>query len=193
MKSSHSILLISGSLRNNSTNTALLRTAQLIMLPTYPAIFYQSVERLPHFNPDLDARLLPDAVTELRTVIRNSDAVLFCTPEYAGALPGSFKNVLEWAVGDDHSGSLNGKPVAWINVSQRGAHDAHESLRKVLGYVGAVIIESACANIPVSRGDVGSDGLIESTHIRTKISSTLAELVKNLRSPSEPNRDPATG
>ncbi len=187
MTSSRSILLISGSLRHNSTNTALLRTAQLLTLATHHAVFYQGIERLPHFNPDLDAQLIPDAVVDLRAVIRASDAVLFCTPEYAGALPGSFKNLLEWDVGDDHSGSLYGKPVAWINVSQRGAHDAHESLRKVLGYVGAVIIESACSNIPVSRGDVGSDGLIESTHIRTQVSSTLAELMKNPRSLMEPN------
>lgn len=41
-----------------------------------------------------------------------ADAVLFCTPEYAGALPGSFKNLLDWTVG---GGETYGKPAAWIN------------------------------------------------------------------------------
>ncbi|WP_306796085.1 NAD(P)H-dependent oxidoreductase [Nocardia sp. XZ_19_369] len=26
-------------------------------------------------------------------------SVLFCTPEYAGTLPGSLKNLLDWTVG----------------------------------------------------------------------------------------------
>ena len=80
----------------------------------------------------------------MRAQIRNVDAVLFSTPEYAGALPGSFKNLLDWAVGDDHPGSMNGKPVAYVNVSPRGAALAHASLRSVLGYLGAVIVEAAC-------------------------------------------------
>lgn len=54
---------------------------------------------LPHFNPDDDRDPLPAAVRVLRTAIADVDAVLFCTPEYAGTLPGSFKNLLDWTVG----------------------------------------------------------------------------------------------
>ena len=35
-------------------------------------------------------------------------------PEYAGALPGGFKNLLDWTVG---GGDLYRKPVAWVDVS----------------------------------------------------------------------------
>ncbi len=59
--------------------------------------------------------------------------MLFCTPEYAGALPAALKNLLEWTIGD--AGTYQ-KPVAWINAAgpaaPTGAADAHESLRKVL-------------------------------------------------------------
>jgi len=48
-------------------------------------------------------------VVKLRRQIAASDAVLFCTPEYAGALPGRFKNLLDWTVG---GGEIYGKPVA---------------------------------------------------------------------------------
>lgn len=187
MDKSDSILLISGSLRNNSTNSSLLRTAQLIAPPSLRAVFYEDVGELPHFNPDIDARAVPKRVADLRTTIRSADAVLFCTPEYAGALPGSFKNLLEWAVGDDNTRSLYGKSVAWINVSQRGAGNAHESLRKVLGYLGTVIVESACVRIPVARSDVGSAGLIDSAHIQKQISASISELINNLHSPSQLN------
>ena len=67
---------------------------------------------------------------------------------YAGALPGSLKNLLEWTVGD---GGTYRKPVAWINVSgpaaPTGGTDAHDSLRKVLGYVHADIVEPACTRV----------------------------------------------
>jgi NAD(P)H-dependent FMN reductase len=119
---------------------------------------------------------LPERAAALRARIRKADAVLFSTPEYAGALPGSFKNVLDWAVGDDQPGSLNGKPVAWVNVSPRGADHAHESLRTVLGYLGATIVESACRNIPVTREAVDDDGLLPSEEIRTQLGVVLTEL-----------------
>ena len=63
--------------------------------------------------------------------------MLISTPEYAGALPGSFKNPLDWTIGD---GEIYDKPVAWINTAgpaaPSGGADAHDSLRKVLGLAG---------------------------------------------------------
>jgi NAD(P)H-dependent FMN reductase len=83
------ILLISGSTRSASTNSALLRTAAEV---DQEARLYDGLSRLPHFNPDDDADPLAPEVAELRAAIDDADAVLFCTPEYAGTLPGSFKN-----------------------------------------------------------------------------------------------------
>ena len=89
---------------------------------------------LPHFNPDDDVEPLDPAVAELRAAIDAADAVLFSTPEYAGALPGSFKNLLDWTIG---GGEIYEKPVGWINASALGgATDAYESLGIVLRYAG---------------------------------------------------------
>ena len=139
------ILLISGSLRAGSTNTALLRTAQTVAPDGTVALIYEGLGRLPHFNPDDDVEPLHPAVADLQTRIAGSDALLFSTPEYAGALPGSFKNLLDWTVG---GGETYGIPVAWINASgsPTGAADAHRSLRTVLGYTGSDIVEEACAH-----------------------------------------------
>ena len=73
---------------------------------------------------------------------------MFSTPEYAGALPGAFKNLLDWLIGDDEPCSIYNKPVAWINASSRGAVVAHESLHAVLGYAHADIVEAACTHSP---------------------------------------------
>ena len=179
----HQILMISGSMRQRSTNTALLRTAQAIAPGSTATTLYAGADQLPHFNPDDDGPALPARVADLRSQIRDADAVLFSTPEYAGALPGSFKNLLDWAVGDDQPGSLNGKPVAWINGSPRGAFLAHASLRGVLGYLGAAVVEPACLEIPVTGDMVGDDGLIHSIGIRQKVAEALDELVRGIPPP----------
>ena len=172
------ILLISGSLRDRSTNTALLRTAREVAPAEVEAVFYDGMAGLPHFNPDDDAEGAPvdPAVAALRAAIHAADALLVSTPEYAGALPGSFKNLLEWTVGD---ASTYRKPIAWVNVSARGpggGANAHASLRLVLGYVHAEIVEDACAHIPVDHGAVGEDGLIADDEIRSRVAAVLAAL-----------------
>jgi chromate reductase len=172
------ILLISGSLREGSTNTALLRTIRQIAPDSINAVLYDGAAALPHFDPDLDHDALAPAVVQLRLAIRSADALLFCTPEYAGALPGSFKNVLDWTIGDGHPRSMYHKPVAWINVSASttGAADAHESLGKVLAYANADLIAGACVRIPVARHALNGDGLIDDPEICRRALEALNRL-----------------
>ncbi len=171
------VLLVSGSLRNGSTNSAALRTALRAAPDGIRATFYEGTASLPAFNPDFDSDPLPPAVVDLRHHIRASDAVLFSTPEYAGDLPGSFKNLLDWTVGDDQPGSIYTKPVAWVNVAVRGAPHTHESLRRVLGYVGAHIVEPACVALPVTSDMVTGDGLVADRDVQRRLSETLENLV----------------
>jgi len=138
---------------------------------------FEGMGDLPHFNPDDDRDPLPESVLSLRSAIGGSDALLFCTPEYAGALPGSFKNLLDWTIG---GGEIYGKPVAWINVSgvaaPTGGAGAHDSLRAVLGYAGAQVVEAACARVPLARGDVGQDGTVVEPEAREAIGVALRAL-----------------
>ena len=105
-----------------------------------------------------------------------ADAILFCTPEYAGTLPGSFKNLLDWGVG---GGELYEKPVAWVNISTggpTGAAGAHQTLGVVLGYCGSRIVEKACAHVPIARADVGDDGVVHDEEIRAQLRGWMATL-----------------
>jgi NAD(P)H-dependent FMN reductase len=112
---------------------------------------------LPAFNPDAEDDL-PQPVTVLRKAIDDADGVLFCTPEYAGSMPGSFKNLLDWTV---RGGNLYGKPVAYVSVAAEGrGAGAEANLRKVLGYVGARMVEDAYARVYVAREAIGSDGRV---------------------------------
>jgi len=174
------VLLISGSLRAGSTNTAVLRTAAALPPAGVEPDLYQDLGHLPHFNPDDDTDPLPAPVSLLRQRIRAADAVLFSVPEYAGALPGSFKNLLDWTIGDDQPGSIYEKPVAWINASPRGAAGAHEELRVVLGYAHGSIIDEACADLPITGSQVGPDGLIADPDVRARIAGVLETIADHL-------------
>ena len=72
------ILLVSGSTRSGSTNTAALATAAAIAPSQVTAVLYDGLAELPAFNPDHDGDLLPAAAARLRGQIGESDAVLFC-------------------------------------------------------------------------------------------------------------------
>ncbi len=171
------ILLVPGSTRSGSTNTAALRTLGALAAPV-TAVLYEGMADLPAFNPDDDHDPLPPVVAGLRQHIMAADAVLFCTPEYAGGLPGSFKNLLDWTVG---GGEIYGKPVAWINVAAEGRGDAaQDSLARVLGYVGAVAIEPACRRITVARSAVGPDGLVTDPRFIAGATEVLRAIVDYL-------------
>ncbi|HVV09911.1 NADPH-dependent FMN reductase [Amycolatopsis sp.] len=169
------ILSVCGSLRDGSTNAAVLRTAKALAQEDIDA--YTKLGELPPFNPDDDHEPLHPAVADLRARLTAADAVLICTPEYAGALPGSFKNLLDWSVGAE---TMQDKPVGWINASwaATGAANAHASLRIVLGYLNVRIVEDACVHIPVGRTSLGEDGLVQDPAAREAIAAAVATLAK---------------
>ncbi|MGH3631331.1 MAG: NADPH-dependent FMN reductase [Sciscionella sp.] len=177
MAASIGILLVSGSTRDASTNTAALRTVRALATGGVEAVLYGRLAELPAFNPDHDERW-PIVVSELRQQIAAADAVLFCTPEYAGSLPGSFKNLLDWTVG---GGEMDRKPVAWITVAAEGRGGrAAEVLSKVLGYLGTVVIEPACVRLPVGRDAVGPEGTVTDPDVRSGLTKVIGAIIAHV-------------
>ncbi|WP_067701662.1 NADPH-dependent FMN reductase [Nocardia jejuensis] len=171
------VLLISGSTRASSTNTSALRTVAATAPDGVEASLYDGLLDLPPFVPGDQPD--PAAVESLHTRIAAADAVLFCTPEYAGMIPGSLKNLLEWTVG---TGDLNEKPVAWINVAYEGRGDAAvATLRTVLGYVGAEVVDSASSRITVMQPMIGEDGTVADPEVRDRLTAALTALADHVR------------
>ncbi len=163
------VLLVTGSTRRASTNTAALRTARSVAPDDVTAELYDRLADLPAFDADVEEA--PAAVQDLRRELAAADAVLFCTPEYAGSLPGSFKNLIDWTVG---SGELYRKPVAWITVAGPGrGGGATADLAEVLGYVDAVVIEAACVRLPVARDMIAADGTVTDPGVRDGLALVL--------------------
>jgi chromate reductase len=152
------VLLVSGSTRARSTNNAALAAVRASAPAGSTAVVYPDLAELPAFNPDDDGERLPAAVIRLRAAIEAADMVVFCTPEYAGTLPGTLKNLLDWTVGGTQ---LSGRPVGWINVAAAGrGGGATRTLETVLGYVGADIVAAACLSVPIAREALDEAGRV---------------------------------
>src|SRR6185437_4502134 len=136
------ILALSGSLRRDSLNTRLLRAAQELGGPGVEFLSYESLAAIPPFTQDLEHRQ-PAEVHELRQRIESADAVLIATPEYNGSIPGQLKNALDWVSRPLADSPFRGKPAAVIGASTStyGAMWAQAELRKVLGLMGARVLE----------------------------------------------------
>ena len=142
------VLGISGSLRRDSLNSALLRAAAERLPAGVELVELRAAGGDPALRRGRRSGRPPDAVRELREAMSDADAVLIATPEYNHSIPGQLKNALDWASRPAGKSALNGKPAAAIGASNGmfGAVWAQAELRKVLGAMGGRVIE---AELPV--------------------------------------------
>jgi chromate reductase, NAD(P)H dehydrogenase (quinone) len=172
------VLAISGSLRRDSLNSALLRAAAEWLPAGAELVPFERLRDIPPYDEDLDAEPAPDAVRELRESIRAADAVLIATPEYNHSLPGQLKNALDWASRPAGQSALSGKPAAAIGASKSmfGAVWAQAELRRVLAAMGGRVVE---AELPVAQAQerLTSDRLELSPQQSEQLEEILAELL----------------
>ena len=138
------ILAISGSLREGSYNTSLVRAAIELAPPGVRVEVYDGLEQLPPYHQDIDQGdgELPDTVRDLRERIEAADAVFIATPEYNGSIPGVLKNAIDWASARHRGSSFRSKTVAIAGATTGayGAIWAQQDLRRILGIAGARVI-----------------------------------------------------
>ena len=142
------VLGISGSLRRDSHNMALLYAArELFETVGAELVVYDGLKELPPYDEDDDGADAPAAVTQLRALVAGVDAVLFATPEYNSSIPGQLKNAVDWLSRPLATNPMRNKPVAVVGASTGmfGAVWAQAELRKVLAATGARVAEGEVA------------------------------------------------
>ena len=168
------IVAVSGSLRANSSNAALLRAAERVAPDGVEVVWYDGIGRLPHFNPDLDEEgsVPPPEVQALRDLFIAADALLISSPEYAHGVPGALKNMLDWLVS---TGELVGKPVALLNASPSGGRFAQAAILETLRTMNWRVIEEACLLEPFVKTKITGE-LTDEESLRT-LRNAVAALV----------------
>jgi len=135
------VLGISGSLRRDSYNSALLRNAPLEL------DLWEGLKTIPPYDEDDDVEPAPPAVARMRAAVAGADAILFATPEYNASVPGQLKNAVDWLSRPRATSVLRNKPVAVVGASTGafGAVWAQAELRKVLATAGARVVDADVA------------------------------------------------
>ncbi|HYX83843.1 MAG TPA: NAD(P)H-dependent oxidoreductase [Gaiellales bacterium] len=170
------VLALSGSLRRDSLNARLLRAAEELAPAGVEFAWYSGLDTVPPFRQELEHDQ-PEQVHELRRRIEAADAVLIATPEYNGSIPGQLKNALDWVSRPLADSPFRGRPTAVIGASTSayGAMWAQAELRKVLGLMGARVIESGLA-VPRAEDHLDGEGHLLDADMRDRLADILAEL-----------------
>lgn len=140
------ILGISGSLRQASLNTQLLRASQKL-LPDGMTLEIYDLSPLPMYNSDLEKEQFPDAVQAFHDAIYAADALLITAPEYNYSITGALKNAIDWAsrkpLPDRTKPSpLDQKPAAIMGVAGRmGTSRSQLHLRQIASHVNMLVVQ----------------------------------------------------
>lgn len=115
------LLGISGSLRQHSLNTALLKAGQAL-LPDGVTLEIATLHGIPLYDGDLEEKSgIPEAVTALKQKILASDGIILASPEYNAGIPGVFKNAIDWVSRPPaESAAIFQRPFAVIGASPSG-------------------------------------------------------------------------
>jgi chromate reductase len=172
------VLAISGSLRDASNNTRLLRAAAEETPQGVELVLWAGLKEIPPYDQDDDVVRGPAVVEALRDAVREADAVMFATPEYNSSVPGALKNALDWASRPVATNAFRNKPVGVVGSSAGmfGAVWAQAELRKVLGAMGARVADIEVA-VGHSMDKFDDEGVLVDDATREQIREAVEVLV----------------
>lgn len=171
------VLAISGSLRQGSYNSALLRAA-VELAPPGMAIEIYDLAPLPLFNQDIE-KPFPEAVAGFRARVAQAGALLIASPEYNSSVTGALKNAIDWASRAPQP-PLRGKPVGIIGASTGsfGTVRSQLHLRQVLSHVGALPMGKPEVLVARAEQAFDAEGRLADDATRGHLSKLLAALVE---------------
>jgi NAD(P)H-dependent FMN reductase len=169
------ILAISGSAREKSTNTALLRVMRNHAPEGVELKIFHSLNSLPVFSPDSEGDATPATVSEFMEDVSAADGIIVSSPEYVRAIPGGLKNAIDWMVSRYE---IISKPIALVHASHRG-DDMLTSLRLVLSTVSENFLDHMFLRIPlIGKLPEEIEEFLRAPEYETEISTFLSNFVE---------------
>jgi len=119
-------------------------------------------------------------VSAHKSAIRESDGVIFATPEYNWGTSGVLKNAIDWASRDREEGSLMGKPGTIIGAGGRsGTARAQMQLLETLGETSTVVMVKPGVLIAAFAPDTfDSEGNLISPDMRQLLDRQMEEFAQ---------------
>lgn len=111
-----------------SYNRGLLRAAQDVA-PSGLTITIRDLASIPLYNADVEAQGDPQPVAELKSAVREADALLIAVPEYNYGVSGVLKNTIDWLSRPPAGSVLQSKPTALMGASPGMAGTARAQLQ----------------------------------------------------------------
>jgi len=177
---------ISGSLRQASYNSALLRSAAGLM-PEDAELAVETIRGIPLYDGDVEAAEgIPEEVAALKEAIAAADGLLLVTPEYNNSIPGVFKNAIDWLSRPpaDIPRVFGGKPVALIGASPGGFGTilSQNAWLPVLRTLGAELWSGRRLMVSRAQSVFNQDGTLADQKIEEQLRTYLREFVAYARS-----------
>ena len=172
------LLGVSGSLRQDSLNTALLRAAQELA-PGHIEVVIHRLDDIPLYDGDVEARGFPDAVSALRAAMTAADGLLVAAPEYNHSVSGVLKNAIDWA-SRRPDGPLDRKPTALLSAAGgSGGANAQAHLREVLAHNRVQVLDRVL-QVPRAWDHVEA-GRLQTPEYRQTLTQILDEICDGIR------------
>lgn len=155
------LVLLSGSLRRASMNSAVIRIAarSATVNAHVGAVSILPLREIPFYDGDVEKVGDPPAVRAAKEIVDAADGLLIATPEYNGAPSGVLKNALDWLSRPWGDSVLTGKPVATVSAAPGagGGRKAQLCLREILTELGAEVIPYEPLALSVTGRQVSAD------------------------------------
>ena len=181
MTEPYRVVAFSGSLRDGSSNTALVLMAQRLAPPELAIEIVDWVRDLPWMNPDLEHDP-PQVVQRWWDTLRAADALLVGMPEYNWSPTPLAKNALDWATRPPHDRAINGTVVAFLSSAGRsGGANSQGNIGTILGYLGATVVDEPPVRLSGVAERIRPDGTTDDPEIEAAVVAKLDAVLAALR------------
>lgn len=172
------ILGISGSLRQGSTNSALLNAAGPLVDQQDAELIRASI-RLPLYDADLTDTAALALVDEFKRAVNSADAVLIATPEYNFGPSGVLKNAIDWASRPAYRSVFRDKPVGVIGASGSavGTARAQGQLKQILLGMASQVFPYPELVVSNAAQRFDSQGKLSDAEVQQRLESFVRDFV----------------